>query len=257
VQLDGKVAIVTGGNAGIGLATARLLASEGAAVVVAARHAGRGKAAVGGIVEAGGEAVFVRADVGVRRHVERIIDAAVSAFGGIDLLVNNAGIEAARRLLETDEAHWDRVVDTNLKGTFLCAVSSVPHMVRRGGGAIVNTSSVLALGSIPGSGAYSAAKAGVLGLTRSMALEWGPLGIRVNCVLPGSTDTSMMWRGLREEEIPTDRKRVEETIPLGRVADPDEIARATLWLCTPAASFANGSFLVLDGGQGARFPALR
>jgi NAD(P)-dependent dehydrogenase (short-subunit alcohol dehydrogenase family) len=121
-------------------------------------------------------------------------------------------------------------------------------MVARGGGSIVNTSSILALSSLPDCGAYCASKAGILGLTRSMALEWGPLGIRVNCVLPGSTDTDMMWMGLSPEEIPVERGRVEAATPLGRIAE------ATLWFCSQKASFASGSFLWLDGGTLSRSP---
>jgi NAD(P)-dependent dehydrogenase (short-subunit alcohol dehydrogenase family) len=252
--LEGKVAIVTGGNRGIGGATSRLLAREGAAVVVAARDARSAEATVAEIVEEGGRAIHVATDVGQRGDVERMVVAAVDAFGGIDILVNNAGVDVGKPLLETSEAEWDWILDTNLKGHWLCAVAVAPHMIERGGGAIVNTASVLAMSSLPNSGVYSASKAGILGLTRSMAIEWGPLGIRVNCILPGSTDTDMMWFGLRPDEIPAERTRVEEATPLGRVADPSEIAEATVWLCSSKASFATGSFLWLDGGSLALSP---
>jgi NAD(P)-dependent dehydrogenase (short-subunit alcohol dehydrogenase family) len=252
--LEGKVAIVTGGNRGIGAATSRILAREGAAVVVAARDAPSGQAIVDEIVGRGGRAIHVRCDVARKADVEAMVAATVEAFGGIDILVNNAGIDAGTALLETTEEHWDEVLDINLKGHFLCAVAVVPHMARRGGGAIVNTSSVLGLSTLPNCGAYTASKAGILGLTRSMALEWGPLAIRVNCILPGSTDTDMMWIGLRSDEIPAERRRVEAVTPLGRVADPEEIAEATVWLCSAKASFATGSFLWLDGGTLSRSP---
>jgi NAD(P)-dependent dehydrogenase (short-subunit alcohol dehydrogenase family) len=252
--LEDKIAIVTGGNRGIGSATSRLLAREGAAVVVAARDARSAEAMVAEIVGEGGRAIHVATDVGRRDDVERMVGAAVDAFGGIDILVNNAGVDVGKPLLETSEAEWDWILDTNLKGHWLCAVAVAPHMIERGGGAIVNTASVLAMSSLPNSGVYSASKAGILGLTRSMAIEWGPLGIRVNCILPGSTDTDMMWFGLRPEEIPAERKRVDEATPLGRVADPSEIAEATVWLCSSKASFATGSFLWLDGGSLALSP---
>jgi NAD(P)-dependent dehydrogenase (short-subunit alcohol dehydrogenase family) len=252
--LEDKVAIVTGGNRGIGSATSRLLAREGAAVVVAARDARSAEAMVAEIVGEGGRAIHVATDVGRRDDVERMVGAAIDAFGGIDILVNNAGVDVGKPLLETSEAEWDWIVDTNLKGHWLCAIAVVPHMIERGGGAIVNTASVLAMSSLPNSGVYSASKAGILGLTRSMAIEWGPLGIRVNCILPGSTDTDMMWFGLRPDEIPAERKRVDEATPLGRVADPSEIAEATVWLCSSKASFATGSFLWLDGGSLALSP---
>jgi NAD(P)-dependent dehydrogenase (short-subunit alcohol dehydrogenase family) len=252
--LESKVVIVTGGNRGIGAATSRLMAREGAAVVVAARDASSGEEVVAELVEAGGQAMYVPTDVAQREDVERVVQATVVAYGGIDILVNNAGVDVGKPLLETNEEEWDWILDTNLKGHWLCSVAVVPHMVERGGGSIVNTASVLAMSSLPNSGVYSASKAGILGLTRSMAIEWGPLGIRINCILPGSTDTDMMWFGLRPDEIPAERKRVDEATPLGRVADPSEIAEATVWLCSSKASFATGSFLWLDGGTLARSP---
>jgi NAD(P)-dependent dehydrogenase (short-subunit alcohol dehydrogenase family) len=252
--LEGKVAIVTGGNRGIGAATSRVFAREGAAIVIAARDVESSQAVVEEISSAGGRAMAVPCDVSVQADVTSMVEQTLDAFGGIDILVNNSGIDAGTTLLETSEAHWDRVLGVNLKGHFLCSVAVVPSMIERGGGAIVNTSSILALSTLPACGAYTASKAGILGLTRSMALEWGPLGIRVNCILPGSTDTDMMWIGLRPDEIPAERRRVEDATPLGRVADPQEIAEATLWFCSSRASFATGSFLWLDGGTLSRSP---
>jgi len=252
--LEGKVAIVTGGNRGIGGATSRVLAREGATVTVACRDAASGEAMAAAIRDGGGRAISVLADVSRRADVDRMVGVTLEAFGGIDILVNNAGVDVGKPLLETSEEDWDFILDVNLKGHWLCAVACVPYMVERGGGAIVNTSSVLALSSLPNSGVYSASKAGILGLTRSMAIEWGPLGIRINCVLPGSTDTDMMWVGLTPDEIPAERRRVDEATPLGRVADPEEIAEATVWFCSSKASFATGSFLWLDGGTTARSP---
>jgi NAD(P)-dependent dehydrogenase (short-subunit alcohol dehydrogenase family) len=246
--LEDKVAIVTGGNRGIGAATSRLMAREGAAVVVAARDASSSEAIVAELVDAGGRAIYVPTDVARRDDVQRAVEAAVDAYGGVDILVNNAGVDVGKPLLDTTEDEWDWILDTNLKGHWLCAVAVVPRMIERGGGSIINTASVLAISSLPNSGVYSASKAGILGLTRSMAIEWGPLGVRINCILPGSTDTDMMWFGLRPDEIPAERKRVDEATPLGRVADPSEIAEATVWLCSSKASFATGSFLWLDGG---------
>ena len=252
--LQDKVAIVTGGNRGIGAATSRLMAREGAAVVVAARDTRTGEDVVAELVAGGGRAIYVRTDVGRRDEVERMVAATIDAFGGVDILVNNAGVDVGKPLLKTSEEEWDWILDTNLKGHWLCAVAVVPHLIERGGGSIVNTASVLAMSSLPNSGVYSASKAGILGLTRSMAIEWGPLGIRINCILPGSTDTDMMWFDLRRDEIPAERKRVDEATPLGRVADPSEIAEATVWFCSSKASFATGSFLWLDGGSLAKSP---
>ena len=252
--LAGKVAIVTGGNRGIGGATSRALAREGAAVIVAAQDATSGEAMSESIRAAGGQSRFVATDVARRSDVDRLIATTMEAFGRLDILVNNAGIDVGKPLLETSEEEWDRILDVNLKGHWLCAVAAVPHMIAAGGGSIVNTASVLALSSLPNSGVYSASKAGILGLTRSMAIEWGSLGIRINCILPGSTDTDMMWMGLRPDEIPAERRRVEDATPLGRVADPAEIAEATVWFCSSKASFATGSLLWLDGGTLARSP---
>jgi NAD(P)-dependent dehydrogenase (short-subunit alcohol dehydrogenase family) len=252
--LEDKVAIITGGNRGIGRATARLLAQEGARVVLVGRDAPSAAAVAAAIAADGGAAIAVGADVSNSTDVQMLVARAVETYGGVDILVNNAGLDVGKPLLETSEAEWDLVQSVNLKGHFMCAVAVVPHMVKRGGGSIVNTSSILALASLPACGAYCASKAGILGLTRSMALEWGPLGIRVNCVLPGSTDTDMMWLGLAPEEIPVERAKVEASTPLGRIAEPEEIAEATLWFCSRKASFASGSFLWLDGGTMSRSP---
>jgi NAD(P)-dependent dehydrogenase (short-subunit alcohol dehydrogenase family) len=252
--LEGTVAIVTGGNRGIGGATSLALAREGAAVMVAAKDTTSSTATVEAIRSAGGRASFVATDVARGSAVERMVGATLEGFGRIDILVNNAGIDVGKPLLETSEDEWDRILGVNLKGHWLCAVAVVPHMLAVGGGSIVNTASVLALSSLPNSGVYSASKSGILGLTRSMAIEWGPIGIRVNCILPGSTDTDMMWMGLEPDEIPDERRRVEEATPLGRVADPAEIAEATVWFCSSKASFVTGSLLWLDGGTLARSP---
>jgi NAD(P)-dependent dehydrogenase (short-subunit alcohol dehydrogenase family) len=252
--LEGKVAIVTGGSRGIGRSNARLLAREGASVLDAGRDEAGCAATVASITAEEGRATAVLADVSSAREVAHLVDRAVKTYGGVDILVNNAGLDVGKPLLETSEADWDLVMSVNLKGHFLCAVAVVPYMVARGGGSIVNTASILALASLPDCGAYCASKAGILGLTRSMALEWGSLGIRVNCVLPGSTDTDMMWLGLAPEDIPVERARVEASTPLGRIAEPEEIAEATLWFCSTKASFASGSLLLLDGGTLSRSP---
>jgi NAD(P)-dependent dehydrogenase (short-subunit alcohol dehydrogenase family) len=257
MKLLGKVAIVTGATHGIGLATARLFASEGAATVLAGRSRRDGDAAAKSILDEGGRALFVETDVSSSRDVSALVAATLAEFGGIDILVNNAGIEIGKPLLETTEEEWDRLLAVNLKGHFLCATAVVPSMRARGGGSIVNTSSVLAVSTMHGCGAYSTSKAGILGLTRSMAFEWAPLGIRVNGVLPGSTDTDMMWFGIPEDELEDRRQAEEDVLPLGRVGRPDEIAQATLWFCTEAASFATGSLLVVDGGALTEYPSPR
>jgi NAD(P)-dependent dehydrogenase (short-subunit alcohol dehydrogenase family) len=256
-RLEGSVAIVSGGNRGIGLATSRLFAERGVAVVIAARDEASGEAAAASTRAAGGRALYIRADVSRVGDIDRVVRIARETFGGIDILVNNAAVDPWKPLLETEEADWDACLGVNLKGSFFLAKACVPEMLARGGGVIVNTSSILALGALARSGAYVASKAGVMGLTRAMVVEWTPLGIRVNCIIPGSTDTDMMWYGLTPDEIPAERVATAAFIPAGRIADPDEIARATLWLCGPEAAFASGAFLVLDGGLTARSPSPR
>lgn len=257
MELEGKVAIVTGATRGIGRATARVFAREGAAIVAAGRTESEGMSLVEEIGASGGRAVFVRADVSRSEDARALVVAAEENFGGLDCLVNNAGMEIGKPLLETSEDEFDRLIAVNLKGHFLCAVAAVPAMLRRGRGAIVNTSSVLALASMRDCGVYTASKSGIIGLTRSMALEWTRLGIRVNCLLPGSTETEMMYFGMDPSLVPSRRRAEEDVIPIGRLADPEEIAQATLWLCSDRASFASGTMLLVDGGGLSEYPAPR
>lgn len=255
--LLGKVVIVTGGGRGIGRATSIRFARAGAAVVAAGRSDVAGRSLVDEIRSAGGQAVFVHCDVAIRSQVEQLIGTAIDAFGGIDVLVNNAGISNEHPLLQTPEEEWDRLMGVNLKGHYLAAVASAPHMARRAGAAIINTSSVLGLAALPGSTVYTASKAAIIGLTRGLALEFAPLGIRVNCVVPGSTDTDMMWTGLEDAALPAARAELEASIPLGRVGLPEEVAEMSLWLASSAASFVTGAIFVVDGGSSARFASPR
>jgi NAD(P)-dependent dehydrogenase (short-subunit alcohol dehydrogenase family) len=226
-------------------------------VVVAGRSEDTGRSILQEITAHGGLATFVRCDVADAGDVSRVVATAVAEFGGLDVLVNNAGVSNEHLLLETSEEEWDRLMAVNLKGHFLATVAAVPHIARRGGGVVVNTSSVLGLAALPGSAVYTASKAAIIGLTRGMALEFAPLGIRVNCIVPGSTDTDMMWAGLGEEALSAARAEVVASIPLGRVATPDDVAQMSLWLATDAASFVTGACFVVDGGASARFPSPR
>jgi 3-oxoacyl-[acyl-carrier protein] reductase len=250
-----RAALITGSNRNIGRACALALARAGCNVVVnGSKDRQAAEKVAREVRDLGAQGIVAMGDVGQREDCMRMAEAGIKAFGAIDILVNNAGVDVGKPLLETSDEEWDYILDTNLKGSWMSAVACVPHFITRGGGVIVNTSSVLAMASLPNSGVYSASKSGLHGLTRSMAIEWGHLGIRVNCILPGSTDTDMMWVGLKPDEVPTERRRVDEATPLGRVADPEEIAEATVWFCSDRASFATGSFLWLDGGTSARSP---
>ncbi len=248
-SFEGRAAIVTGSSSGIGKATALLMARRGAAVcVVANRNLEGGRATVEEVESAGGRAVFVEADVSLGADCERVASAALDAFGRVDVLVNNAGITRARPLLEADEAFWDMVLDTNLKSAFMMSRLVVADMLERGAGAIVNVSSVHAEQTVGRHAAYAASKAGMAGMTRALAMEFGPKGLRVNCILPGTIDTSLYPRDNR----PVDRagwapRTSEHQVP-GRLGSPDEIAAAVCFLASDEAAFVNGATLAADGG---------
>jgi NAD(P)-dependent dehydrogenase (short-subunit alcohol dehydrogenase family) len=257
MQLDGKVAIVTGAGRGIGRAIACLFAAEGAAVVVAARTAAEGEETVALIQQAGGQARFVPTDVSQDADVRELVAETVRGYGKVDALVNNAGIGGPGKPLdETSEVEWDRIIDTNLKGCYLGMRYAIPHM-RSAGGAIVNLSSVLAEQTLPGCTAYTATKAAIIGLTKATALEVGRDGIRVNCILPGSIDTPMMWDGLTKAERIEVEPLVANAAPLGKVGQPEEIARVALFLVSDASSFMTGASVLVDGGLLTRIATVR
>jgi NAD(P)-dependent dehydrogenase (short-subunit alcohol dehydrogenase family) len=250
-MVAGKVALVTGAGSGIGRASARIFAREGAAVVVSDLDVEGGAEAVDEIRKAGGEASFVQADVTRERDVANLIERVVSRFGRIDCAHNNAGVAGtagALHLMELDE--WSRVLAVNLTGTFLCMKYEIPRMLEQGGGAIVNTSSGAGVLATPGLAHYGASKHGVLGLTKSAALENATTGIRINAVCPGSVDTPMLQASIAgNDEI---RKMVLRSQPGGRLGTPDEIAEAAVWLCSDRASFVTGESMLVDGGAVAR-----
>jgi NAD(P)-dependent dehydrogenase (short-subunit alcohol dehydrogenase family) len=249
MKLADKVAIVTGAASGIGRAAALLFAAEGAAVVAADLNAAGAEVVAAAIRERGGRAEAVRADVAVAADARAMIDRAVSAFGGLDILFNNAGIAVFKGVEETTEAEWDRVLGVNLRGVWLGIKYAAPAMRARGGGAIINTASVHGLATQAGIAAYAASKHAVIGLTRAAALDLARDNIRVNCILPGAIDTPLMRANMSavgDEEAEV--RKVAAAEPLGRVGRPEEIAQMALWLASDDASFATGAPFAVDGG---------
>jgi NAD(P)-dependent dehydrogenase (short-subunit alcohol dehydrogenase family) len=249
VELSERTAIVTGGTSGIGRATAILFARRGASVTITGRDVDRGRTVTGEIEAAGGRGRFVRADVRSGEDCRRVVDETVAAFGRLDVLVNNAGTYVPNDTLGCSEEEWDEQVDTSLKGTFLMSKAALPHMIANGGGAIVNNASGWGLVGGAEAVAYCAAKGGVVLLTKAMAIDHGPQGIRVNAVCPGDTETPMEhadaerkgWTWERYAGWASER-------PLGRMGAPEEVARAILFLASDESSFITGAAIPVDGG---------
>jgi NAD(P)-dependent dehydrogenase (short-subunit alcohol dehydrogenase family) len=246
-ELEGKVGLVTGGTSGIGRDAAVLFAQAGAKVVVAGRREVEGKETIELVRAAGGAALFVKADVSKASDVEALVQKAVGEFGRLDVAFNNAGIEGPWiPINEQSEEDWDRTIDINLKGTWLCLKYEIRQMLKQGGGgAIVNMSSVAGLMGSSGAATYVASKHGVIGLTKSAALENARNGIRVNAVCPAVVETPMADRLFGETET---NKWVRSLHPIGRFGKPREIAEAVVWMCSDRASFMTGQSVVLDGG---------
>jgi len=241
-----KVALVTGAASGIGRAAALAFSREGAAVVVSDLHLTGAEATAAMIVESGGEALAAACDVARRADVENLVAQTVHTFGRLDFAFNNAGIGGALGMLhQKTEAEWDDVLAVNLKGVWLCLRSEVQAMQASGGGAIVNMASAAGLVGFRGASAYSASKHGVIGLTKTAALEYARSKIRVNAVCPGFTDTPMVASMLKAAPELADSVRGN---PLRRLGTPEETAEAVIWLCSDKASFITGQALAIDGG---------
>ena len=273
--LAGKVAIITGGASGIGRAAARLMAAQGARVVVADINMPGGETTADSIYRDGGDAIFVGCDVTRAEDVERLVQAAVQTYGRLDCAFNNAGLEGDHAsTVDCSEDNWDRTLDINLKGVWLCLRAEIRQLLRqRGGGAIVNTASVAGMVAERGHAAYAAAKGGVIQLTRTTAAEYAAANIRINAVCPGITRTPMVDRELKAMRLsammpgafrtPAVRWWADATIrfpplrnlvlrmmlPIGRSSRPEEVAEAAVWLCSDASSYVTGHALVVDGGM--------
>jgi NAD(P)-dependent dehydrogenase (short-subunit alcohol dehydrogenase family) len=263
MNLKGRVVIITGGSSGIGRAAACLFAHEGARVVIAARSAQRGEQAAAEIRQSGGEAVFIATDVSKAGEVEALIAKTVERFGRLDYAVNNAAAYSGASALTADftEEEFDNTMAVDLKGVWLGMKYEIKQMLAQNppGGAIVNTSSVNGLGGSPMASLYSAAKAGILGLTKSAAMEYGTRGIRINVLVAGAFDTPMLdWAIDRASSgDPEARQKLEKSfktmVAAGRIGNPDEAAQVIAWLCSDAASYVTGHSMVADGGLSARF----
>jgi len=248
MRLKDKVAIVTGSGAGIGHAIATTFAREGARVLVADMDEEAGRETVATIRAGGGTALFVRTDVSQVEDTQRLVETALSAYGRLDVLVNNAGVYTRGDVVSTSVETWNRLLSINLTGVFLCCKAAIPALRRAGGGAIVNISSSVGWQyAAPGIAAYAASKFGVTGLTKAMACDHLPENIRVNCICPGPTDTPLI-RASRSAE---DLQAFKEAQPIGRLGSPDEIAAAALFLASDEASFVTGVAFPVDGGQAA------
>jgi NAD(P)-dependent dehydrogenase (short-subunit alcohol dehydrogenase family) len=249
--VEGKVMLVTGGGSGIGRATALKLAQEGATVMIADYVQEGGERTVKMIKDSGGTASFIQADVSLAAQVEAMVAKTVQTYGRIDGAFNNAGIEGRMATtVETSEENFDHTIAINLKGVWLCMKYEIPQMLRQGGGSIVNTASVAGLVGIERLPAYNASKHGVVGLTRTAALEYATKNIRVNCVCPGAIRTPMTERiidsgGMSEQEAIAAE-------PVGRWGKPEEIAQGVVWLLSDSASFVTGHPMTIDGGWVAR-----
>lgn len=251
-MLDGKVVLVTGGTSGIGRASALLFAKEGAKVAITGRRASEGGEVVKGILDGGGDAIFIQADLTDIAGIPGIVAKTVEKWGRLDCAFNNAGISGRGLIEAQSEASWDNVVDTNLKAAFFLLRAEAEQMKAQGtGGAIVFNGSVLGVIGQSGFSVYSAGKAGVISLARAAGVELGPYGIRVNSVNPSITKTPMTAAGFKVDDAGNESHPLSAGIPLGRFAQPEEIAEVALFLLSDRSSFVNAQAIVVDGGQSA------
>jgi len=250
MKLADKVAIITGGNSGIGKATTELFSREGARVCITGRNEKRCREVVAEINKTGGQAIFVLADVQSSDECRKTVEATIEAFGRVDILLNNAGVYFAENTVECSEEHWDLTIDINLKGTFLMSKFVLPSMIEQGSGVIINVSS--GWGVVGGKDAvsYCAAKGGVVLMTKAMAIDHSAQGIRVNCLSPGDVKTPMLDEDARMQGLTLDEYYAQAIAqrPMGRIGTPEEIAKAALFLASDDSTYMTGATLVVDGG---------
>ncbi len=249
MRLKGKVALITGGTSGIGSATAKRFAAEGAAVAITGRNSERGDQIVEAIVANGGEALFIRSDVRIAEECRQAVAQTLERFGKIDVLFNNAGVFHPKTVPECTEEEWDETIDSSLKGAFLMSKYVLPSMIERGSGSIIHTSSGWGILGGNKAAAYCAAKGGLIVMAKAMAIDHGPDGIRVNCICPGDVQTPMLHDDAAKRGMSWDDYAAGAAErPLGRIGTVDDIADAALFLASDESSFVTGDALVVDGG---------
>jgi NAD(P)-dependent dehydrogenase (short-subunit alcohol dehydrogenase family) len=250
MRLKGKIAVVTGAGAGIGKSIAQVFAREGAYVIASSRRAVTGQPVVDEIISSGGKAEFITCDVSREQDVREMMASVEQRFGGADVLVNNAGVNFVKPFPEVKPEDWDRVMGTDLRGTYLCSWYAVHQMLKKGGGSIINITSVHTLASLPGAAPYDAAKWGVVGLTKAMAVELAASGIRVNALSPGLIDTKI-WDDIQAAapDLESCHAYWKANIPIGRVGRAEEIALTALFLASDESSYITGANILADGGM--------
>jgi len=249
VRLKDKVAVITGAGSGIGRTTAILFSREGAKVAIVDIDRRMGEETAGIIEKKGGKAIFIPADITDPQQVKSMVDRVMHTYGKIDILVNNAGIYHQADIVNTTEEVWDKIMNVNLRAAFLCCKHSIPEMIKSGGGTIVNVSSEAGIVAIKNQIAYNVSKAGLISLTKSLAVDFAPQNIRVNCVCPGTTETPLVTAALSKQKDPEKaRREVEKARPANRLGKSEEIAYGILYLASDESPYATGAVLSIDGG---------
>jgi NAD(P)-dependent dehydrogenase (short-subunit alcohol dehydrogenase family) len=250
MRLKDKVSLITGAGRGIGKASAMLFANEGSSIVIADIDRESGQKIKSDIIQSGGRAIFIEADVSKREDVKNLIKKTMDEFGKLNILYNNAGVfwkKKDGRITDIDEEVWDKILDINLKGTYLCCKYGIPEIIKSGGGSVINTASSAGVIGVPGCDAYTATKGAIVAITRSMAAEYGSLNVRINCIIPTHIETPMFEESTKN--VPGfDEKKFLKTFPLGRYGKPEDIAGAALFLASDESSFITGSMVTVDGG---------